>query len=137
MNRNVRMAFYAAIALAALVITYALYLPFPSGGFAGFWAQMKANHISRGITVDLAFFVLAAALFMIAEARRLNIRFVWLYVVLGYLVDISVVFPIFMIARERAMARAGEETTGFTITDMIVAAAITGVIIWQVWFVLQ
>jgi len=137
MNRNARIAGYAAIALAALVITYIQYLRFPAGGIAGFWAQMKVNHITRGITVDLAFFVLAASLFMIGEARRLNIPFVWLYVALGYLVDISVVFPIFLIVRERAMARAGEDTSAFTITDMIVASAITGAIIWQVWFMLQ
>ena len=137
MNRNVRIAAYAVIAVAALVITELQYFPFPSGGIAGFWAQMKANHITRGITVDLAFFVLAGSLFMICEARRLSIRFVWLYVVLGYLINISVFFPIFMIVRERAMARAGEEASAFTLTDMILVAGITGAEIWTIWFVLQ
>jgi hypothetical protein len=41
---------------------------------------------------------------MVLEARRLGIRFVWLYVILGFLVAISVTFPLFLIARERRLA---------------------------------
>lgn len=44
------------------------------------------------------------------EARRLGIRFVWAYVILGLLVAISVTFPLFLLARERRLALSG--TTG-------------------------
>ena len=56
------------------------------------------------ITVDIALFMLAASVFLILEARRLGIRFAWLYIVLGLLVAISVTFPLFLIARERRLA---------------------------------
>lgn len=125
---------YALIAVAALVITYRLYLPFPSGGLVGFWSELRVNHTARGTAVDLFFFFLAAALFMVSEARRLKIRFVWLYLLAGYLIDISVAFPVFMIMRERAAARAGEDAASFTITDLIVIAASAGLVLWQVWF---
>jgi hypothetical protein len=128
---------YGLVATAALAITWSQYLPVPDGGLPGFWAQMKVNHVARGVTVDLAFFLLAAALFMVSEARRLSIRFVWLYLLLGYLVDISVAFPIFMIMRERAMARASEEDAGLAITDLIAILATVGVIVWQTGFVLS
>lgn len=131
---------YALIAVVALVITYSQYLPFPTGGFLGlegFWADLKVNHTARGISVDLAFFLLAAALFMVGEARRLKMRFVWLYLFAGYFFDISVAFPVFLIMRERAMARAGEAADSLTSTDLVAFAATAGVVIWQVWFVLS
>jgi len=40
---------------------------------------------------------------MVAEARRLGIRFVWIYVVLGLLIAISVTAPLFLVARERRL----------------------------------
>ena len=132
---------YALTAAAALVMTYAQYLPFPAGGWLGFligfWPQMRVNHAARGISVDIAFFMLAAALFMITEARRLKVRHVWLYLVFGYMVDVSVAFPIFMIMRERAMARAGEPAADPTVADLVALAATAAVLGWQVWVVLQ
>ena len=50
---------------------------------------------------------------MVAEARRLGIRFVWIYVVLGALIAISVTAPLFLVARERRLQElqpAGEST---------------------------
>jgi hypothetical protein len=42
---------------------------------------------------------------MAHEAHRLDIRFVWLYVVLSFVIAVSVMFPLFLIARQRALAR--------------------------------
>ena len=132
---------YGVLAIAALVITWSLNIPFlkanPSAGFAGFWAQLRANLVTRSISVDLLFFLSAAALFMISEARRLKMRFVWLYLLLGYLVDISFAFPVFMIARERAMARAGEGDGRLAPSDLFVAAVLAGVMLWTGWVVLR
>ena len=41
---------------------------------------------------------------MVLEARRLGMRGVWLYLLFGTLVAISVTVPIFLINRERALA---------------------------------
>ena len=128
---------YGLIAVAALALTWSQFVLDGPTSLAGFWMRMTANHTTRGITVDLAFFLLAAALFMVGEARRLNIRFVWLYLVLGYLIDISVAFPIFLIVRERAMARTGETDAGFTASDLVAVAAVTAVVAWESWLVLR
>jgi hypothetical protein len=132
---------YGVIAAAALVLTYIQYLAIPTTGaldfYLVFWALMRANHAARGITVDFAFFGLAGALFMIGEARRLKIRYVWLYILFSYAIDVSVVFPVFMILRERAMARAGEAAAGLTLSDLIALAATAGLVGWQVWYVMQ
>ena len=102
--------FYGLIAAVALVATWSQNLAYfqgaaGPGGFLGafmaFIDDTRVNPASRSITVDIALFTLAGSAFMILEARRLGIRFVWAYILLGFLVAISVTFPLFMIARER------------------------------------
>jgi len=64
-----------------------------------------------GPAVDLGLLLVPLVVWMVAEARRIGVRFVWLYVIGGMLIAISVTFPLFMIARERQLAaapRAGE-----------------------------
>ena len=41
---------------------------------------------------------------MIAEGRRLGMRFIWVYVVLTFAVAISVALPAFLIARQVYLA---------------------------------
>jgi predicted transporter len=50
------------------------------------------------------FLGLAVFVWMVLEARRLGMRGVWLYLLFGMLVAISVTVPIFLINRERALA---------------------------------
>ena len=47
---------------------------------------------------------LAALVFMVVEARRTGVRFVWIYVVLSFVVAVSVTFPLFLLARERRLS---------------------------------
>ena len=108
---------YGVIALLALVGTWSQNVAYfragegPVVGFvmatARFWPDTFATPASRSITIDLFLFFAAAAVFMVLEARRLGIRWVWAYVVLGVLIAISVTFPLFLIARERRLAAIG------------------------------
>jgi hypothetical protein len=72
-------------------------------GFAQFWPALLVNHATISISVDLFVFALAAMLWMLYEARRLQLRFVWLYLVFGIVIAISVTFPLFLAARERRL----------------------------------
>jgi hypothetical protein len=109
---------YAVIAVLALVGTWTQnvsYFHADDGLVAGFalatgrfWAATLTTPASISVAVDLALFFVAAAAFMVLEARRLGIRGVWIYVVLGFLVAISVTFPLFLIARERRLATRGD-----------------------------
>jgi len=101
--------FYAAVALLALYGTWSQNLAYFGPGAAGgasFLPDLKVNPASRSISIDIAFFFLAAAVLMVREARRIGIRFVWAYILMGFAVAISVSFPLFLLARELRMASA-------------------------------
>jgi hypothetical protein len=108
---------YALIALVALVGTWTqnvAYFRGDEGAVAGFvlatmrfWQDTVGTPASTSITVDLILFFVAAAVFMVLEARRLGMRWAWAYVVFGLLIAISVTFPLFLIARERRLAVIG------------------------------
>jgi len=111
-HRRFLCALYASIAAVALIGTWRQNLAFMAEaglglpeGFLQFWPALLANRATTSITVDIFLFALAATVWMVLEARKLGIRFVWLYVVFGITVAISVTFPLFLIARERRLAR--------------------------------
>jgi hypothetical protein len=118
-SRQILCVTYALIALLAFVGTWSQNVVYfhADDGLAGFalatarfWPDTLTTPAAVSVTVDLGLFLLAASVLMVVEARRLGIRFVWLYIVLGLLVAISVTFPLFLIARERRLAAAAEGT---------------------------
>jgi hypothetical protein len=104
-------AVYALLAGGALVATWSQNLAFfaesPDAGVAGFLRGGYANAAAASLTNDLLFLTGAAIVWMLVEARRHAIRFVWLYVALSFVIAISVTFPLFLIARERRLAAEG------------------------------
>src|SRR5262245_25580645 len=117
MTRNTLSAAYGVIAVLALVGTWGNNIHYLDRGFVEanrqFWTDTLANPASRSITVDIFFLGLAVFVWMVLEARRLGMRGVWLYLVFGILIAISVTVPIFLINRERALAaREGARTAG-------------------------
>jgi hypothetical protein len=104
-SRKLLCAVYAVIAAAALIATWSQNIAYLGSGnpltvYADFWRDTRVNPASQSITVDIALFFLAAALFMVIEARKHGIPFVWAYIAGGLLIAISVTFPLFLIARE-------------------------------------
>jgi hypothetical protein len=117
---------YLAVASFALVTCWRQNLAFMSAedialadGFVAFWPALLVNHATTSITVDIFLFGVAAATWMVLEARRTGMRFVWLYVVLGIFVAISVTFPIFLAARERRLFALAEPGPTATKGDII------------------
>ena len=100
---------YAAISVIALYATWSNNLEFfalpDNGGLMGFIRATKANPAAASIANDITLFCLAAFVFMGVEARRLGIRFVWVYMALSLVIAVSVMFPLFLIARQLKMAQ--------------------------------
>jgi hypothetical protein len=102
-SRKVLCLVYAGIAVAALVATWtwaSLYMHSTNDLFGTFWRDTQANSASKYITADALLVGLAAAILMVIEARKHNVRFIWAYLVGGFVFGISVAFPLFLIARE-------------------------------------
>jgi hypothetical protein len=144
-NQRLLIGFYALIAIAALFATWSQNLQLfspgsgPIGPFAVFVEATRVNPASRSITVDIGFFLLAASAFMVIEARRLGVRFVWLYIVFAFLIAISVTFPLFMIARELRLGRAAKPDTPWSLSasDVIGLALVTLAVLALSWRVLS
>ena len=130
-------AIYALISAAALIATSSQNVAYFGGGmldaFVRFFEDTKVNPASRSITVDIGLLLLAAVFFMVIEARRLGVRFVWLYVLGGFLVAISVTFPLFMIAREFRRASLGEADAALTAVDAAGLGIVTLVVLYLSW----
>lgn len=137
--------FYAVVAVAALFATWSqnLQLVGPGAGLSDayriFVEQLRVNPSARSIGVDIGFFLLAASAFMVIEARRVGVRFVWLYILLGFLVAISVTFPLFLIARELRIAKTPKPDApwSLTVSDLIGLAIVTAAVLWLTWAVLS
>jgi hypothetical protein len=56
------------------------------------------------LTIDLLVTAVAASIFMIVEARRLEMRLGWLYVVGAGFTALAFTFPLFLSNRERELA---------------------------------
>ena len=129
-------AVYAVIALAALVATWSqnlayLHSPADLTTFVGtFVTDTKVNPASRSITVDILLLFLAAAIFMVIEARKHDVKFVWAYLIGGALIAISVTFPLFMIARELRICRT--DPTRLKPADVVVLALFAVGVAWLV-----
>jgi hypothetical protein len=94
-------------------------------------AAVSATPGGRSFSADLALVFLSAAIFMVSEARRRGIRFVWAYIVLGALIAISVTFPLFLIARELRIDRTASQLSAVDVAGLVaVAAAIAGLTVW-------
>lgn len=108
-SEKILCAVYGAIAVVALVATWTNNLAFfaqpENHQVTSFLHALYLNHASASIANDLFLLCLACFIFMAMEARKLGIRYVWVYILLSMLVAISVMFPLFLVARQVALSK--------------------------------
>lgn len=139
---------YAVTALLASIATWNQNLSYfhpDDGWFSGFilatarfWPATLATPASTSVTVDLLLLLVPLTALMVIEARRIGVRFVWLYVVFGALVAISVTFPLFLIAREMRLAARGEASESLSLDRadslvlLVLGVAIASFAVWTI-----
>lgn len=138
-NRQYLCLFYGLVATVAFFATWIEALghfrsvdSLASVGAAAvrFVADMQITPAARTVTIDLLLLSLAAMTFMVLEARRLGIRFVWAYVALGLVLALGVTFPLFMIARERHLAwQEGGEAAPLALVDGLGIAVMSAAVV--------
>ncbi len=71
--------------------------------FIGDW--INSGPAVSSLTVDLLVVAVAGSILIIVEAKRLGMRFGWLYVVLSGLTAFAFTFPLFLAMRQRRMTQ--------------------------------
>jgi hypothetical protein len=111
-SSRLRCLAYGAVALAALIGTQIeLVRHFRHHGtLLTFLTDPFTNPAASFLTIDVIAVAIAALAFMVFETRRLGLPRLWLYIVLTFIVAISVAFPLFLIERERHLAAQSSRT---------------------------
>lgn len=101
---------YLISALLALIMTWIHVPAYLGDGFVNanikFWndALFNANPAGKFLTIDILFLAFVCNVWMFIEGRRLGVKYIYLYVIGGVVIAISVAFPLFMAARELKLA---------------------------------
>lgn len=101
---------YAVLSVLGLVLPwYFNFQMIAAGnmGFASFLAGVFANPASSSIGVDILVGATAFNVWMVLEARRLQMRHVWIYLALTLLIAFAFACPLFLLMRERKLREAG------------------------------
>ena len=132
--RKILCVIYGVIAVAALIATWSQMLAYfdKAGHLADFWNDQRVTPASRTLTADAVLVALTAVILMMIEARRHAVKFVWLYVALGFATAISVAFPLFLIARELRMG-ASDEPHPSTIDTILLVVVALATAAWTIW----
>lgn len=110
MSKRVESVLYGVIAAASLAgtWTYNVKLFLAGGGLGDFLRQAYANNPVASLSTDLFLAALLLMFWMAREGRRQGIKHTWAYVLFSATVAISAVFPLFLLARRRAIDARGE-----------------------------
>lgn len=132
-----RKAVWLFLAVIALVSTWSHILGLLDLGFWGaqvaFWKGTLATPQSIFSTLDVLFLAAAVVLWMLMEARRLGIRFVWIYIVAGILIAISAAFPVFMFVREGKLPVTEREPRLSAVDQLVFAVLVLTNLAYVAW----
>lgn len=120
---------YGLVAVLALIGTWGNNFHYLSSGLSPldvnilFWKETLANPASRSITVDIFFLSIPVTIWMMMEARRLQMRGIWFYLVGSLLIAVSMTVPLFMALRERKLAATQPEAGTLSSAEIVWALA--------------
>ena len=113
MSTQARQVFFATCSLLGVILTWYFNLQYiqESGGFSplDFIESTYATSASSSISNDLLIVVIVFLFWSYTEAKRLNMRYWWIYLILTFLIAIAFSFPLFMFMRERALEKYASE----------------------------
>ena len=96
---------YLGFALLGLAVTQYFNMQFfGSNAEGGIFGLVLAGYVNPGaasIASDAYVAGLASFLFIFVEAKRLKMRFAWLYILGGAVIAYAFTFPLFLMFRER------------------------------------
>ena len=97
---------YLILAVLGFVLPYFQLVPFMMDNglnLSLFWSQLFANQISSVFAFDLLISSVVFWFFLFKEAKKINLKFPWLYIVLNLAIGLSFALPLFLWARSRQL----------------------------------
>ncbi|MEM7283089.1 MAG: DUF2834 domain-containing protein [Pseudomonadota bacterium] len=111
MTSKTRQWVYGIFAGLGVVVTWYFNLEFMSQheGFSlgAFIAATHVNAAATSIANDLMVVVLVSLFWSFLEARRLDMRHWWFFLVFTFVIAIAFTYPLFLLMRERALSKQG------------------------------
>lgn len=96
-----RQIFYGIASVVGLVLTW--YFNLSYRGSVNYLQAWFANDASSSAAVDLLVLAAVLSVFIAAEARRLHLRFWFLFVLAGFVLAMAFAVPLFLLYRERVV----------------------------------
>ena len=99
---------YLVLCAAAVILTYSQIIPFTLEHGPDINLMVREQFASNATAFfgyDLLVVAIAAVVFIIAEARRLRMKRLWIPIAATFVVGISLALPLFLYMRERHLKR--------------------------------
>ena len=94
---------FLILAIIGFIAPYYFFFQVREFDLAGLFQQVSASKLLSGLAMDLLVSVIVFWFFMITEARKLQMKNVWVYLLATMLVGISFALPLFLYFRERKL----------------------------------
>ncbi|MFB8789659.1 MAG: DUF2834 domain-containing protein [Potamolinea sp.] len=106
---SVKKIIYLTLAILGLVVPWYYNVQFfGSAGLLDFVNESSANLAAKSVSVDLFIATVTGSILMYVESKRVGVKFVWLYILLGLLVAFAFAFPLFLFMRETELENKSE-----------------------------
>jgi site-specific recombinase len=95
---------YLIFSIVGFMLPYSQLIPFLLDhglNLSLFWSQLFVNQISSDFAFDLFVSSVVFWIFVFKEGTRLNLKFLWVYVVVNLIVGLSFALPLFLGMRSR------------------------------------
>ena len=108
LNTKTRQIIYLLLAIIGLLGTWYFNLQFfitaEEPSLSSFIDQTGNTYPALSINIDIAVASITFLIWMIFEGIRVNMKHLWVYVILTFLVAFAFSFPLFLYFRERKLA---------------------------------
>ncbi|MDY7023619.1 MAG: DUF2834 domain-containing protein [Cyanobacteriota bacterium] len=106
---NLKKIIYLILAIAGLVVPWYYNIQFfVNGTLAEFVAASSGNLATQSISFDLFIATVVGSTWIYFESKRLNMKFGFVYILIGFLIAYSFALPLFLYVREGQLDQASE-----------------------------
>ena len=96
---------YIVLSIVGFVLPYSQFLSFVADNgldLSLFFEQLFANQISSFFAFDILVSSVVFWVFVFREGKRLQIKWLWVYIVLNLTIGLSFALPVFLLMRSRS-----------------------------------